>query len=255
MTSTDDNSADFRAHASAASEVLLRSQRSYLSRNKSGISYCLVQQSGLSQFRALIKVSIVACIVLALSGIAGSGIIGFMTLFLREQRLANNLSLLALAAGCMVGGILSLFLPVFVERSIVRLKLPRRQEDSDPGHAPNGIHVALENAVTHDAMKFLAEDVGLIYIFPEARYVRIDGLSYEYRIQAQDVVELALHWKGKGVLLSYMIGTERLDLLIVPRSVMAEFERQAVGSSPGLLVKMKQALQPGRGVASESIQS
>jgi hypothetical protein len=186
---------------------------------------------------------------------ASAGIIGFMSLFLGEQRLANNLGLFALAVACFVGGNLSLFIPVFVERFIVRLKLPRHQEDSDPGHEPKGIHVALENAVTHDAMKFLAEDVGLIYIFPEARYVKIDGLSYEYRIQAQDVVELALHWKGKNVLVSYMIGTERLDLLIMQRSIMAEFERQTIGSSPGLLVKMKEALRPGRGVASESIRS
>jgi hypothetical protein len=165
MTSTDGDSADFRARASAASELLLRPPPSYLSRNECHISYCLVRRPDLSQFRTLIKVSIVACIVLALSGIAGAGIIGligFMSLFLGQQRFANNLGLFTLLVACIVGGVLSLFLPVFVERMIVRLKLPRRQEDSDPGHEPNGIHVALENAVTHDAMKFLAEDVGLL---------------------------------------------------------------------------------------------
>jgi hypothetical protein len=56
-------------------------------------------------------------------------------------------------------------------------------------------------------------------------------------------VGLSLHSKGKTVLLSYVVGDERLDLAILPRSVVAEFKRQTLGSSRSLFLKIQNALK------------
>jgi hypothetical protein len=72
----------------------------------------------------------------------------------------------------------------------------------------------------------------------------MDGLSYEYVIHSKDVVDLSLHSNEKSVLLSYMVGEERLDLAIAPRSVRAELKRQTLGSSRSLFEKMQDALGP-----------
>jgi hypothetical protein len=244
MTRSDNDLNDFRLEAIAASEALLRTLPSGLSLEKRGVSYCLARRPSLSRLRAPIKLTAVACAILGLSGVASGGIIGFLK---KSDMFADNLSWLAIALCCSVGGVLLLFLPTLVERWIVRRHLCRHDEDYGSGSEHQGIHVALEYAPTYGSMKLLAEDVGLLYIYPEAHYVKIDGLSYEYVIQSKDVVGFSLHSNAKSVVLSYTVGEERLDLVIAPRSILAEFERQTTGSSRSLFVKMQDALEPAEG--------
>jgi hypothetical protein len=141
-----------------------------------------------------------------------------------------------------------MFLPVFVERWIVRSHLAPRNDVFEADSRPEGIHVAIEYARTYGSMKLLAEDVGLMFLHPNARYVRIDGLSYEYVIQGEDVMDLRLHANGKTVLLSYAIGEAPLELAILPRSLRAELARQTVGSSRSLFQKVHDALAPIEGM-------
>jgi hypothetical protein len=124
----------------------------------------------------------------------------------------------------------------------VRRYLSQHTGGITSGSQSEGIHIAVEEASTYGSLKILAEDVGLMYIHPDAHYVRIDGLSYEYVIRSQDVVELSLHANRKTVLISYMIGEERLDLAILPRSIRAELKRQTMGSSRTLFDAMQIAL-------------
>jgi len=180
-----------------------------------------------------------ACLVVGLSGLATGAII---VLSPKGSMAADKSSVPAIAAGCTIVGMLSMFLPTIIERWIVRRNLPQSEEGSTAGSDHKGIHVALENAHTYRTVKILAEDVGLIYTHPEACYVRISGLSYDYIIQSKDVAGLSLHPNGKSVLLSYMAGNERLDLVIVPRSLLAELRRQTLGSSQSLFEKIQQAL-------------
>jgi hypothetical protein len=246
MTSIDNDLTDFRSQAVAASEALQRTLPSGVSLEKSGISYCLVRRPSLTRLRAPIKVTAVACAVLGLSAVATGGIIGLL-----------NASLLAIAICCFVGGILLLLVPTYVERWIVRHHLSQRDVDYGSGSDVKGIHVSLEHAPTYNSIKLLAEDVGLIYIHQEARYVKIDGLSYEYVIQSKDVVDLSLHSDRKSVLLSYRVGEELLDLAIAPRGVLAELLRQSgvlaellrltLGSSRSLFLKMQDALKSDEG--------
>jgi hypothetical protein len=244
MTSSDNDLTDFRLPAVAASEALLRTLPSGLSLEKRGVSYCLARRPSLSRHRAPIKVTAVASAILGLLGVASGGIIGLLS---KSGMLADSLSLLAITLCCSVGGILLLLLPVFVERWIVRQHLSQHDEDCGSGSEHKGIHVALEYAPTYGSIKLLAEDVGLLYIHPEADYVKIDGLSYQYVIQSKDVVDFSLHSNGKSVLLSYTVGEELLDLVIAPRSILAELKRQTMGSSRSLFVKLRDALEPAVG--------
>jgi hypothetical protein len=182
MTSFDNDLTDFRSRAVAESEAIRRSLRNGLSLEKSSISYCVERQPSLSQLRAPIKIIAVACLVLCISGVATGGIIAFLS---KRQIIADSPGLLAIAACCSVGGVLAAFVPTFVERRIVHHHLCRRDEDFGSGGQVQGIHVSLEHAPTYGSIKVLAEDVGLIYIHPEAQYVKMDGLSYEYVIPTQ----------------------------------------------------------------------
>jgi hypothetical protein len=236
MISADSDQSDFRARAVAASKAMLRSLPTGLSPEKSGISYCLVKEPNYSHLRTPIKATALVCAVLGLSGLVLGGVICLVSIA------ADTPSLLAIALCCWVGGMMLMFLPVFVERHIVRTNLCR-SDDFGSGFDPAGIHISLENAATESSMKILAEDVGLIYIHPEAHFVKIDGLSYEYVIHSQDVVDLSLHRNLKNVLLSYRIGEERLDLVVKPRSLMAELKRQKFGSSRDFFEKIQGALR------------
>jgi len=226
---------DFRARAAAASEILRR--------NFPSVSCCLVRQPDLSRLRRTIKAFAGACLVVGLSGLATGAII---ILAPKGGIAADKSSVPAIAAGCTIAGMLAMFLPTFIERWIVRRYLLQNEEGPTSGPDHKGIHVALENAHTYQKVKILAEDVGLIYIHPEASYVRISGLSYDYIIQSKDVAGFSLHPNGKSVLLSYLVGKERLDLVIVPRSLLAELRRQTLGSSQSLFEKIQQALGQGR---------
>jgi hypothetical protein len=245
MNSSDTDLKDFRSRAVAASEALRRNLPNGVSPEKAGISYCVARQPTLAPLRTPIKATAVACAILGLSGVAAGAIIAVL---LRRHTPAESPGLLATALCCSVGGILLMLLPVFVARWIVRSHLAPRDEVFEADSRDEGIHVALEYAPTYGSMKLLAEDVGLMFIHPNARYVRIDGLSYEYVIQSKDVMDLTLHANGKTVLLSYAIGEEQLELAILPRSLRAELERQTVGSSRSLFQKVHDALAPDEGV-------
>lgn len=237
----DNDLIDFQARAVAASETMLHNLSSKLAPDKCGVSYCLNRQPSLSRLRLPLKVTVVACMVLGISGVAGGAIIGAL-----QQRhvLANSPRLMTIALCCSVGGILILLLPTFVERWMLRRHLPRRDEFFAFGSECRGIHVELSNAPTSGSIRLLADDAGLIYIDPKAHHVKIEGVGYEYFIQSKDVVDLSLRPNGKNVLLSYVIGAERLDLEIMPRSLLAELKRQAFGSSRSFFVRIQEALGP-----------
>jgi hypothetical protein len=232
-----DGLTDFRSRAVAESERTQRSRPGGLPPERSGLSACLEREPSLAKFRSAIKASAVGSAILALTGLAASGII----LCLEKARvLPDDPHVLTIAARCCFGSMLFMLVPMWVERWIVRRHLSSREAVSDAERG--GIHVALEYAPTCGAMKILAEDVGLIFLHPGAQYIKISGLSYDYVIQGKDLASLALHPNGKTVLLSYTIGNERLDLAIVPRSLLAEFKRQTLGSSRNLFESIEEAL-------------
>jgi hypothetical protein len=243
MTPIDNDLGDFRSHAVAESEALQRILPTGVSMEKSGISYCLVRQPCFTRLRAPIKVTAVACGVLGLSGVAAALIIGLS----KSDMLAGNVSLLAMTICCFFGGILFLLVPTYVERWIVHHHLSQHDDDYETESGAKGIHICLEYAPTYSSIKLLAEDVGLIYFYPEDHYVKIDGLSYEYVVRSNNVVDLSLHSDCKSVLLSYRVGEELLELAIAPRGVLPELMRQTVGSSRSLFLKMQAALKPNEG--------
>jgi hypothetical protein len=225
---------DFRSRAVTASKILLPRGLS----GRGDISCCLERQPSLARFRTPLKIAAVVCAVLGISGIAAGGIIAH---FQKEGKIGNEPYMLAITLGCTVGGILFMFFPTFFERWIVRKHLSEREEEY--GVPIEGIHIALEYAPTYGSIKILAEDVGLIYIHTGEHYVKIRGLSYDYVAQSKDVVGLSLHSNRKTVLLSYRVGNEQLDLAILPRSLIAEFKRQTLGSSRNLFAKIQSALK------------
>ena len=200
-------------------------------------SYCLERDPSLAKLRRPLKITVVTCGVLGLAGLAAGGIIGGL---LKAKVLGDESHLLAIAAACSFGGALLMFIPTWAERWIVgRFLSP---SEADGGVGEKGGHIALEYAPTYSGLKLLAEDVGLVFIHPEARYVKISGLSYDYMIQARDVVRLELHRNRKTILLSYMVGNERLDFAIIPRSLQAELKRQVFGSSRSLFESVEKTL-------------
>jgi hypothetical protein len=245
MSQIDFDQTDFRARAVAASKAMLRRLPSGLSPEESGLSYCLVRDPDCSHLRTPIIVIVLICGLLGLSGLVLAIVVGIFAVATAQRAPENFGLLLAIAMVSFVGGLVLMILPVFVERAIVRKALSRRDEDFGSDSEAAGIHFSLEDAATERVMKMLAEDVGLLYIYPEAHYVKIDGLSYEYVIHSKDVVRLALHTNRKNVLLSYAIGDERLDLVVKTRSVRAEYERQELGGSRGFFEQIEAALSYG----------
>jgi len=189
--------------------------------------------------RKPIEVTVVLCAIFGIAGLVIGGVIGFL---MKEQVIPQDSGLLGAALCCSGGGIFVMLLPTFVERRLVRHNLSRRDEDYASGFGPTGIHISLEDPRTDSPLKLLAEDVGLLYIHPEAHYLKIDGLSYEYVIRSKDVIALSLHPNRKNVFLSYWTGNEQLSLVVKPRSIWAEVKRQRLGSSRGLFQKIKEAL-------------
>lgn len=244
MSSSENDLTDFRSRAVAASEAIQRHLPTGVSPERGGISCCQARQPSLSRFRTPIKISAVVSAILGLSAVALGGAVGFL---LERHIFGGRPGLVAIASCSSIGGILILFFPTFFERRIVRQHLSQRSGSFGSGTKLEGIHVSLEYAPTYGTLKILAEDVGLLYVHPEAHYVKIDGLSYEYIIQSKDVVRLSLHSNRKSVLLSYAVGAERLDLAIVPRSLRAELKRQTLGESQSLFAMIQEALKPDGG--------
>jgi hypothetical protein len=240
MKPTDMDRTDFRAAAVAASESLLDGLSNGLPPEESGNSCCLVRQPDLSRLRRSIKICVAVCAVVGLSGVTIGGV---TCLLVSKHLIPESPSLLTIALCCCVGGILTLAIPTFFERRIVRDRLAPTDESFVAGFGPAGVHVSVEDARSYSSMKFLAEDVGLLYVHPREHYVKIDGLSFQYVIQAKDVISLSLHANRKTTLLTYAIGQERLQLAIIPRSLWAEFKRQTAGSSRSLFTKIDEALR------------
>lgn len=237
----DPSQADFRTRAVAASEALRRTLPSGVSLAESGHSYCVERQPSLSHLRVPVKIVAVACAVLGISGLAIGGILALLA---KSDVIAEESTLLSIAVFCSAGGILLMFLPVFFERHILRQHLPQPETRFGAESNPAGIHVALEYAPTYGSMKILAEDIGRLYIDRDAHYIKVDGLSYEYVIQSRDLAGLSRHKNRKSVVLSYDIEEERLEIVIEPRSLLAELERQTRGESRGLFLKIQAALEP-----------
>ncbi|HTW94840.1 MAG TPA: hypothetical protein VMD30_08610 [Tepidisphaeraceae bacterium] len=208
---------------------------------QSGLSFCLPRQPSLSALRTRIKVIAILSAILGFSGILG----GVVVAALVSHRVGQNSPFLYVALCCSVLGIAIMFVPVMSERRVVRRNLSPAAGNLTSGSAQEGFHVAIENASTVGKPKILAEDVGLMYIYPDATYVKINGLSYDYVIQSKDVAELSLH-SGKTVLLSYRVGHEQLKIAIIPRSIRAELKRQTMGSSQTLLQLIQGTLHPNR---------
>jgi hypothetical protein len=227
---------DFRGRAVAASVTMKRGLSTGVLIEKSGNSYCLHRRPDFSRFRTRIKIVAVTAAIIGIGGLLAGGLI------VKLLDAQNHPRLLALALCCSVGGVATMFFPTFFERRIVRQHLSTQAGNLGSGSALDGFHVSLEYAPTYGAPKILAEDVGLLYLHPEAHYIRIDGLSYEYVIQGKDVVSLVLHRNRKSVLLAYKIGQEQLEIAIVPRSVRAELKRQTMGSSRTLFAGIQFAL-------------
>jgi hypothetical protein len=236
----DNDAVDFRSHAVAASEALRRNLPSGLSPEKSGFSYCLERRPSLSRLRTPLKFTAVASLIVGISGVAGGGVIGLLFI---KHIIADSPMLLVVALCCSVGGILSMLLPTIVEGRVAYRHLSQRNEKFGLGSPVEGLHVDVENAITYDTMKAVADDVGLIYVYPDSQYVKIAGLSYEYVILRKDVAGLSLHSNGKDVLLSYTVGEERLNLVIVPRSLWAELKRQTLGTSRSFFANIQDALE------------
>lgn len=245
MTSTNDHLLDFRSQAAAASEVLRRSLPSGMSPSEGGISCCFQRAPDHSGLRTPIKIVAVACAILGLGGLFAAAVMMLIS-FIQFRRFLSwddNPVLWFSTVCCGCGALPAMFFPTYFERFIVNTYLRPRGADSGSDLNADGIHVAVENALTCQTMKVLAEDVGYIYVYPRANLVRIEGLSYEYVIQGKDLLNLAIRPSSKFVLLSYAIGDERLDLAIAPRSLRAERKRQLLGSNHNLYNQIADALK------------
>jgi hypothetical protein len=92
-----DRPTDFRARAVAKSEIILRTRMGSLSPEQCGLSTCLERKPSLAKFRARIKATALGSAILALTGLAGGGII----LCLQKAKVfADDPHLQDIAASC-----------------------------------------------------------------------------------------------------------------------------------------------------------
>jgi hypothetical protein len=231
---------DFRTDAAAARSGAYGKSSLTGPPLSAGISCCVFKRADVASLRTRIKVVAVLSAIFGIGGVLAGGVLGGL---MKYHVLGESTPTVVIAAVCSVGGILTLFVPTYFERWIVRSRLSQSSRRIESGDEPGESHVSVEEATSYGRLKLLAEDVGLLTIHPDFRCARINGLTCEYQIFGKDVVELSLHANGKTVLIGYRIGETQLNLAIVPRSLKAELQRQTTGSSSGLYERIVAALQ------------
>ena len=237
---TDEFSRDFRFAAITASERALKSlgSRAGASPVEAGISYCVRSPVDASALIRMLKALAIGGVFVILAGFGGTAIF----IYLAQQHLLPVLPAYIGAACCGAIGYLFCFLPTMMEGRLSRKYLQKNLGNfwADKTLTPD--FVSIENAHTYNQLKALAEDTGYLLIHPEAHCLEVEAISCRYLIYAADVLDLSLHANGKTILVSYKAAGERLDLAIIPRSIVGEVKHQTLGSGRDRFHRVQQAL-------------
>jgi len=248
---TDGSNEDFRCYAAAASAQALQAfgPAATASPPEAGISYCIPSPVDASGLIRSLKVTAIVSTVLFLGGFI---LAAALTIYSQSQKSPHTNLLLIAGMGCFVMALFSAFMPTTLEGIRTQKHLRGHVGDfwADSTLMPRV--VGIEDAETYNKLKVLADDIAVAILRPESGCLQIEGIRYRYLIYASDVTSLSLHENKRTVLLSYNIGAEHLSLAIIPRGLVPEFKRQALGVNPGLLEAIQRSLKMPVAVAETS---
>ncbi len=231
---------DFRARAVKASQAALQSrpQSVQSSPAKAGISYCLPSKGSSQEIRRKIK------LIAVLSTLAApcAWAIGYWLVKSAHHHFFPSDALGAVViTTCWLGGFLLFLVPSIAEKYLITRFI--RENDRQFWSELNfrQAHVSIENAATYGRFKFLAEDIGLVLVYPDR--VEIEGVSFRYMILRKDVVELYPHRNNRTVIVTYKIADETLSIAITSRSIFAELKRQLAHARPAMIAWIGESLE------------
>ena len=125
-----------------------------------------------------------------------------------------------------------------------RLVVRRCGAEQVPRGAPC---VSIEDARTFSQLKTAPEDMGLLWIEPDAGTLILEGLSHRYRIQGADVMRISKRWALciTAVTIAYRINGVELELTLAENQInIFEVMRQIIGMRPRILPIIERALGP-----------
>ncbi len=238
------NKPDFRQDAVAASEALLAQHG-----QAADTSFCLRNEGGQEVFRG-VKRRLLTLAVLGIIGILIGGMIALWLKFAGATSESDEWRKLAIAGAFSVSGFVLLFTQLKMFRGIVRNHVRARLEAAGENlDSLSGIHVTLENAATADVAKILPEDAGLLFLQPQDRSVRIEGLTHRYYIRADDVMDVLLsggqvQHSSPRVRIAYRIGNATsLDISLAVDSTMKQVGYSLSGKAPALFDQVRACLR------------
>jgi hypothetical protein len=275
MNPESDDELDFRDEAEAASETLLAAGRRHggapppagapLGENT---SYCVRAPGGGRGALRGFRWPVLLALVVGLGGVGAGGLI----IFLQNRGIIgpakvpappgarrpamtpdSEVPLIVVAAACSLTGMATLFLiPTLQRRRVMSIVGQRAWGARLPG-AGGVIPVSVEDQSTMEGVKVVADDIGILMPEPDARRVRIEGVSHRYLIRAPDLVSLDLEASRyhERVLVTYHIGDVVLSLAVVHEGIGAAFWRQITGRPSALYRRMSECLED-EGLSQES---
>jgi hypothetical protein len=142
---------------------------------------------------------------------------------------------------CIGGGLLCMVETV-CRRWLVRAAIARRL-----GPLPKGwALVSVEDGLTFSRIKVMPDDMGLIWIYPETRCLRIEGMSHRYQVHARDVVSISTR-RAPGMVataINYRVGDVELAMVVSEtQNNMIEILAQTIGLRPRLFKRISRGLR------------
>jgi hypothetical protein len=102
---------------------------------------------------------------------------------------------------------------------------------------PDNRCVTIENALTYSKMKFIPEDMAILWVDVPGHCVRLEGMGHRYIIYAADVTNLSVR-RGpaqSSTSITYRMGTAQLALTLAEnQGNLLEMFLQTVGLAPRL---------------------
>lgn len=233
---------DFRDAAAAASLAAIYALAGQSADpTQSGLSYCLLRPDNPAPIRRACKYHVVICLLLGFSCLG-------LSVMVIGNPVARHMPVDPLIIGLLFSffGIGCFFAGAFLPRRLLRTHLQRTVGDFWADATLSPIHVNIENARTYQKLKLLPEDLGILLLHPATHCVQIEALSYRYLIYAADVTRLERFKtrEQEAVFLSYRIGSEILELAIIPDSLNAAFKRKLLIGDSGLFARLQIVLCP-----------
>jgi hypothetical protein len=196
---------DFRSEAVEASRVLLAPVAGDV--DAVAVSTCThvedeVNLRACLRARRQMMVTSIAGIVVVTAGVI-AGALG---------RIHNQQTLLLVAIFVSLFGLGLMLWQIWSRNAAVRRMAIARGVEVEPSVRC----VTIENAMTYSSMKFVPEDVALVWIDPGRHCVRLEGMSHRYIIYAADVVNLAVR-RGPAqtsTSVTYRMGSAQLALTL-----------------------------------------